>query len=194
MDKLASRSPLGGRRRNEGLDRGTSGLSVTRLGSSHISLLDNPTGPDGGTSIKPRQTEVFVRLRRQGILVSALAALGIVAGSVVAAAPASAESCINQDQCLYYNSNGDGAFYRVPWDIPNLSDTRFNACGHSCAGLGELVWNNAASARNTSDSWGMTVFYRFEYKGAYDVIYLNSLQNLVNTYNEDASVLVRVGP
>ncbi|WP_043473881.1 peptidase inhibitor family I36 protein [Kitasatospora sp. MBT66] len=126
--------------------------------------------------------------RARGLLLAALATASLTAGTVAAASPASADSCINGWFCLYYNSNGGGAFVRLYQNIPNLTDVRFNACGTNCNGLGESVWNNAASARNTSDWYGAAVFYRFNYLGPSDFIQLNTLANLVNTYNENASV------
>ncbi|GGP54314.1 hypothetical protein GCM10010278_33860 [Streptomyces melanogenes] len=122
-------------------------------------------------------------------MVTALAALSLTAGTVAAAAPASADSCVDGWFCLYYNSNGGGAFVRIGGNIPNLTNTKFNACGWNCNGIGQSVWNNAGSARNTNDFYAATVFYRFDYKGASDFIPTNYLSSLPNTYNEDASVL-----
>ncbi|MFI1170383.1 peptidase inhibitor family I36 protein [Streptomyces melanogenes] len=128
-------------------------------------------------------------MRRRGLMVTALAALSLTAGTVAAAAPASADSCVDGWFCLYYNSNGGGAFVRIGGNIPNLTNTKFNACGWNCNGIGQSVWNNAGSARNTNDFYAATVFYRFDYKGASDFIPTNYLSSLPNTYNEDASVL-----
>ncbi|MFD4660743.1 peptidase inhibitor family I36 protein [Kitasatospora sp. NPDC058444] len=128
------------------------------------------------------------KTRGRSLLLAALAAAGLTAGTVAAAAPASADSCVNGWFCLYYNSNGGGAFVRIGGNIPNLTDVKFNACGTNCNGIGQSVWNNAASARNTNDFYAATVFYRFNYLGPSDFIPTNALRNLGNTYNEDASV------
>ncbi|MFJ4672502.1 peptidase inhibitor family I36 protein [Kitasatospora purpeofusca] len=127
--------------------------------------------------------------RARGLLLAALATASLTAGTVAAAAPASADSCINGWFCLYYNSNGGGAFVRIGGNIPNLTNITFNACGTNCNGIGESVWNNAGSARNTNDFYAATVFYRFNYLGASDFVPTNTLSNLPSTRNEDASVL-----
>lgn len=128
-------------------------------------------------------------MRRRGLIVTALAALSLTGGAVAGAAPASADSCVDGWFCLYYNSNGGGAFVRIGGNIPNLTNTTFNACGTNCNGLGQSVWNNAGSARNTNDFYAATVFYKFAYKGPSDLVPTNYLSSLPNTYNEDASVL-----
>lgn len=128
-------------------------------------------------------------MRRRGLLLTALATLSLTAGSMAAATEASADSCVDGWFCLYYNSGGGGSFVRIGGNIPNLTSTKFNACGTNCNGVGQSVWNNAGSARNTNDFYGATVFYRFDYKGASDYVPTNSLNSLPNTRNEDASVL-----
>ncbi|MEU2870255.1 peptidase inhibitor family I36 protein [Streptomyces olivoreticuli] len=128
-------------------------------------------------------------MSKRGFLVSAMVVLSVVASSAAAVAPASADSCIDGHFCLYFNSNGDGAFTRASGNIPDLAGMTFDACGRSCKGLGQPVKNNAASARNTNDWFMAKVFYHSNYKGAFDFIDTNTLRNLENTKNENASVL-----
>ncbi|MFJ6617667.1 hypothetical protein ACIQOW_08855 [Kitasatospora sp. NPDC091335] len=72
---------------------------------------------------------------------------------------------------------------------PQPDGLKFNACGTNCNGVGQSVWNNAGSARNTNDFYAATVFFKFKYMGNTDFVPTNFLSNLPNTKNEDASVL-----
>ncbi|MEU0698672.1 peptidase inhibitor family I36 protein [Streptomyces niveus] len=121
-------------------------------------------------------------------LISRIVVGSLMAGGITAlgAAPASA-AC--QQFILYYHSNQQGACWHTNTSRPDLANTGpFSCDGDDCRGAGEPVKNNAASGWNWYDYVTAVVYYNSNYKGAYDVFRPLDKKNLVNTYNENASV------
>ncbi|MFJ8012726.1 peptidase inhibitor family I36 protein [Streptomyces sp. NPDC096339] len=116
----------------------------------------------------------------------ALAVAAVTAGITFGmSAPASAASCPAGWFCLYYNSNLGGAKYQFYWDQIDLYNKTFDNTG---AGAGQIVKNNAASAHNNSVTDFAKVYYNSNFSGPYDFFSWRESGNLVNTYNENASV------
>ncbi|AWW40566.1 MULTISPECIES: hypothetical protein [Streptomyces] len=112
--------------------------------------------------------------------------LVVAAATLGLATPASACS---HGMNLYYNSNqaGSSRCYEAP--TSNFAGDVFTTSG---AGQGQLVKNNAASARNyrtyANDTWPTArIFFNSNWGGVYDEVQANSSRNLSNTYNENAS-------
>lgn len=115
----------------------------------------------------------------------ALALLAATAGLTLGmATPASAYACQTGFFCFYYNSNQGGARWMTDTNYANLAGETFSTWA---AGEGEPVKNNAASAQNAS-SYCYRVYYNSYYAGPYDTVTAYSSRNLVNTYNNNASV------
>ncbi|MER7046939.1 peptidase inhibitor family I36 protein [Streptomyces jumonjinensis] len=112
------------------------------------------------------------------------AAFGAALLVPVTATAAEAVACPSSEFCLYYNSGLGGSHFVAPGDVPDLAGYRFTSSG---AGQGQAVKNNAASAHNKTHC-NATVYFNSNYGGPSDTFgYMNS-GNLVNTYNENASV------
>ncbi|AXI89597.1 peptidase M23 [Streptomyces sp. ETH9427] len=120
---------------------------------------------------------------------STLAALAIAAGATVfMSSPASADTgCDVSDFCLYYNSNFGGAHKHFRLSEPDLAGYVYQCCS---AGAGQPVKNNAASAKNDFTGTYVRVFYNSNYAGPYDTFAPQQSKNLVNTYNDNASLLM----
>lgn len=127
-------------------------------------------------------------------IIGTLAAAALAVGGLFGAAPTA--SAANQDGvcdvnegCLYRNSAayGYGSFADFWLPVPT-----FNGTGHKFlstgAGKGELVWNNAAHARNRESGRTMRVYVNSNYLGAYDSIPASSRKDLANTKNDNASL------
>lgn len=94
--------------------------------------------------------------------------------------------CEAHEVCLYYNSNCQGSFADFQVDIPDFAPYRFLSSG---AGRGQGVKNNAASARNKDTNWIADIHFNSNYGGVRDRIpKASGCRNLVNTYNENASL------
>ncbi|WP_327735236.1 peptidase inhibitor family I36 protein [Streptomyces nojiriensis] len=120
-------------------------------------------------------------MRMKRTLALLVAAAGVTIGM---ATPASAYACQTGFFCLYYNSNQAGARWFTDGDVPNLAGEIFTTWAN---GEGELVKNNAASTQNASN-YCYRVYYNSNYAGPYDTVQAHSSRNLVNTYNNNASV------
>ncbi|MFF5160633.1 peptidase inhibitor family I36 protein [Streptomyces sp. NPDC000348] len=91
--------------------------------------------------------------------------------------------------CLFYNSDQQGSFAGFTKSVADLEPWIFGHIGTTTAGQGQPVKNNAASAANPgSPCW--RVYYNSNYAGPSDTINGYSYRQLVNTYNENASVKV----
>ncbi|MGW6308482.1 peptidase inhibitor family I36 protein [Streptomyces niveus] len=102
------------------------------------------------------------------------------------ATPAQAiEPCPSGLFCLYYNSNYGGANSNYNWSTPNLAGDRYPCCA---TGHAQLVKNNAASARNNQVNAYVRVHFNSNYAGANDLFSPGQNSNLVNTYNNNASL------
>ncbi|MFD8634792.1 peptidase inhibitor family I36 protein [Streptomyces sp. NPDC059656] len=109
------------------------------------------------------------------------AAAGITLGM---AAPASAYDCQKGFFCFYYNSNQAGSHWMTDHNIPNLAGEVFSTWAN---GEGQPVKNNSASVWNNA-SYCYRVYFYSNYGGPYDTVQAYSSRNLVNTYNDNASV------
>jgi hypothetical protein len=100
------------------------------------------------------------------------------------AAHADAGDCPESAFCLFYNSYEQGSHMVVRDSIPNLAGYIFTSSGN---GQGQPVKNNAASAVSNVC---MTVWvnYYSNYSGPSDMFNYRNAGNLINTYNENASV------
>jgi hypothetical protein len=92
--------------------------------------------------------------------------------------------CQSGEFCLYYNSGHHGSFTDFELGVKDFSTVKFIADG---AGKGQLVKNNAASACNKDDNLTARVYFNSDWQGEYDSIAPGTCENLVNTYNENAS-------
>ena len=100
---------------------------------------------------------------------------------------------------LYYNSGNAGAYRDFRFAVGNFGSVPLTAggnyslkfCPGTGAGAGQAVKNNAASAHNSHTSYGACVYFYSWYDGAMDSIAPGvptpRSQNLVKTYNENAS-------
>ncbi len=119
-----------------------------------------------------------------------LAAVAAAAGVafVGTALPANAEEkngkCGDREACLYYNGNRDGSLTDYYFPDKDLAGDKFLSSG---AGKGQNVKNNAASAWNR-DSTTLRIYYNENYTGPYDSIPAEGWENLVNTWNDNASL------
>ncbi|MFJ9522323.1 peptidase inhibitor family I36 protein [Kitasatospora sp. NPDC101801] len=101
-------------------------------------------------------------------------------------AQADASDCEENTFCFFYNSNEQGSHtaLRVR-DVPDLAGYTFASPGN---GQGQRLKNNAASAVSNV-CMTVTVFYNSNYGGPRDAFNYRNSGNLVNTYNENASVI-----
>lgn len=88
--------------------------------------------------------------------------------------------------CLYYNSGEAGAMFNTDENISNLLYYTFPDNGN---GFGDPVKNDAASAENQGPDVDI-IYYNSNFIGNFDYLYPNSFGQLVNTYNNDASVAI----
>ena len=87
--------------------------------------------------------------------------------------------------CLFWGGNGSGSiFYEHGESRADYHGLRFPNDGRS--GQGSLVKNNAASVANDTFT-SAYVFFNEHCSGAFDSIPPFSLQNLVQTWNDEAS-------
>ncbi|MFE2168203.1 peptidase inhibitor family I36 protein [Streptomyces sp. NPDC059447] len=114
-----------------------------------------------------------------------LALLAATAGITLGmAAPASAYDCQKGFFCFYYNSNLGGSHWMTADNRPNLAGEVFSTWA---AGEGQPVKNNSASVWNNA-GYCYRVYFNSNYSGPYDTIQGYTSRNLVNTYNDNASV------
>ncbi|GAA3002615.1 peptidase inhibitor family I36 protein [Streptomyces fulvorobeus] len=118
------------------------------------------------------------------ILSSVAAALGAALLVPALATSAQAATCSSGTFCLYYNSGLGGSRLTLNNSVSDLAGYKFTTDG---AGEGQYVKNNAASAWNKT-LCPVTVYFRSNYGGPWDSFGYNQSGNLVNTYNENASV------
>ncbi|MER5362877.1 peptidase inhibitor family I36 protein [Streptomyces sp. NPDC002785] len=119
--------------------------------------------------------------RVASLVVAAVAAASL---TPLVASSAEAASCPSSKFCFYYNSNQAGSYYALGASDPDLAGSTFTSSG---AGQGQAVKNNAASAWNNR-LCGAVVFYNSNYGGPHDSFLNGQRFNLVNTYNQNASV------
>ncbi|MCT2587020.1 peptidase inhibitor family I36 protein [Actinophytocola gossypii] len=93
--------------------------------------------------------------------------------------------CDNYEICLYYNSNWQGSVADFASSVPDFAGKVFKGPG---AGKGQGVKNNAASACNYNPNYVAVVYFNSWYSGRADVIPPGECENLLITYNENASV------
>lgn len=149
----------------------------------------------------PSKEKDFMKKRSATLVTAALASMAALG---VTAPPAAADSvCDPSYPCmwLYYNSNQQGARFMAASNKSNLAGYIFDA-GRGESGYGQALKNNAASATFRADNnfylSSGTVFYNSGYAGPCDT--MTSTENniefadqLVNTYNDNASILFRAG-
>ena len=122
-------------------------------------------------------------LRRAGV--AGLATAGLLAGTVGMAGQAQAANPCNFPYfCLYYNSNLQGGIANFYQKDPNFNNDKFAGSG---GGVGTVVKNNAASAKNTQTGIDAWVWFNSNYGGSHDVVTRSSWRNLSATYNNNAS-------
>ncbi|WP_406124242.1 peptidase inhibitor family I36 protein [Streptomyces sp. NBC_00989] len=116
-----------------------------------------------------------------------LPVIALAAGTAfTTATPASADTnCSIGNFCLFYNSGMAGTHLHFNNSVADLAGYTFDCCG---AGAGQSVKNNAASARNDFTNYNVRVYYNSNYSGPSDLFAPGTAKNLVNTYNEDASL------
>jgi hypothetical protein len=83
-------------------------------------------------------------------------------------------------------SNCHGSFIDFGGTVDDFVGYRFLSNG---AGKGQLVKNNAASARNRDSRWTARIWFNSGQQGSHDEILPSTdCKNLQNTYNENASL------
>ena len=107
-----------------------------------------------------------------------------VPSAVRVVVPASANDCPGGVFCFFYNSHEQGSHNALSTSVPNLAGYTFTSPGN---GQGKGVKNNAASAVN-HHRCGATVFYNSNYAGPSDSFPSGRVAQLVNTYNQNASL------
>jgi hypothetical protein len=141
------------------------------------------------------------RSRARTALAAASAVLGIAA-TISLASPAtaahkdgvceaSASVLAPGEMCLYFNSNQAGSIWDWRFAQGNVADfgalpQRFMTAG--LPGYNDLVKNNAASAWNRFWGESVYVYYNSNFMGSSDFVGSQSKKQLVNTYNENASM------
>jgi hypothetical protein len=138
-------------------------------------------------------------MRRPAVLATAmLAAAGGMVGMTgttanAASTAAAAWSCPSTTGparytalCLYWGANGTGAYWAGGEIDNNLADNRYPNNG---TGGGQVVKNNAASARNV---YGVPIYiyYNENRTGPMDTVQANTHRQLVNTWNNEASYVI----
>ena len=119
------------------------------------------------------------------LTVAAVPACIAVVGTVLPAHAAGKDGrCESREGCLYYNGNRGGSFIDYFYEDGDFAGDRFLSAG---AGKGQAVKNNAASAWNR-DGVRMRVYYNENFSGPYDEIPAGQAENLVNTWNDNASL------
>ncbi|GAA5012299.1 peptidase inhibitor family I36 protein [Actinopolymorpha pittospori] len=119
------------------------------------------------------------------------AATAVAAGIAVTgtALPASAASengvCEYREACLHYAGNLTGSFRDYYSNVPDFAGDTFLSAG---SGHGQRVKNNSASVRNLDPYLFARVYYNENYSGPYDQVNKNSWRNLVNAWNDNASL------
>ncbi|MFJ5212838.1 peptidase inhibitor family I36 protein [Streptomyces nigra] len=128
-----------------------------------------------------------MRLKR-AVSVAAGAA-GLVIGGMTVPASAADYGCPTNYFCFYYNSNGANARWIVESSRADLAGYVFGGLA-STPGAGQPVKNNSASAQNSVELSSARVYYNSNFSGASDYFSTGTGKNLVNTYNENASVRI----
>lgn len=100
------------------------------------------------------------------------------------ATPRAAKDCPADAFCFFYNSNEAGSHDTLHASVRDLAGYTFTSPG---AGQGKPVKNNAASAVNNIDCTA-TVYYNSGYLGSHDQLDYRQARQLVNTYNQNASL------
>ncbi|MFC0438167.1 peptidase inhibitor family I36 protein [Kutzneria buriramensis] len=118
------------------------------------------------------------------------AAIAAAAG-VALLAPATAfagtndNTCLSGDNCLYFNSNYQGAVAGFEFAVYDFAGYNFRGPGN---GAGQPVKNNAASDYNNDPNCTVWVWYNHGYQGPADAIApQRGLPQLQHTYNQNAS-------
>lgn len=136
-----------------------------------------------------------------GVLVATLVAGIMLVGGQAQAEPAASVAPVSKigvqytsyngvcevgEVCLYYNSGCNGSFADFGGWINDFAGYVFVGPG---AGKGQPVKNNAAAAKNRDATFTARIWFNSNQKGIYDNIGPStSCRNLVNTYNENASL------
>ncbi|MEV4613530.1 peptidase inhibitor family I36 protein [Kitasatospora sp. NPDC049258] len=116
----------------------------------------------------------------------AAAALGaaLLVPALTTSAQAAVSDCPDSKFCLFYNSNEQGSHLAISTNVRDLAGYTFTSPGN---GQGQHVKNNAASAVSNV-CMTVRVYYNSNYSGPMDMFNYRNAANLVNTYNENASV------
>ncbi|GAA1076013.1 MULTISPECIES: peptidase inhibitor family I36 protein [Kitasatospora] len=116
----------------------------------------------------------------------AAVALGaaVLVPTLATSAQAAVRDCPDGKFCLFYNSNEQGSHIAMSSNIRDLAGYTFTSPGN---GQGQSVKNNAASAVSNV-CMTVRVYYNSNYSGPMDMFNYRNAANLVNTYNENASV------
>ena len=117
----------------------------------------------------------------------AAVALGaaVLVPTLATSAQAAVRDCPDGKFCLFYNSNEQGSHIAMSSNIRDLAGYTFTSPGN---GQGQNVKNNAASAVSNV-CMTVRVYYNSNYSGPMDMFNYRNAANLVNTYNENASVM-----
>ncbi|MFE6665719.1 peptidase inhibitor family I36 protein [Streptomyces sp. NPDC057697] len=115
---------------------------------------------------------------------TAVAAGSSPAGEAHVVTPMAAGDCPTGKFCFFYNSGLAGAHNALSSNVPNLAGYTFTSSG---AGSGQAVKNNAASAQNNNQCKA-TVYFNSNYAGVQDSFLFRNGGQLVNTYNQNASL------
>ncbi|MEV7176961.1 peptidase inhibitor family I36 protein [Kitasatospora sp. NPDC093679] len=116
----------------------------------------------------------------------AAVALGaaVLVPTLATSAQAAVRDCPDGKFCLFYNSNEQGSHMAMSSNVRDLAGYTFTSPGN---GQGQHVKNNAASAVSNV-CMTVRVYYNSNYSGPMDMFNYRNAANLVNTYNENASV------
>lgn len=115
---------------------------------------------------------------------SLLAVTGVVGMTATPASAAGQDGVVNTNEMVFYynsgcvNSRSDFAAAKA-----NLAGYVFLTNG---AGKGQAVKNNSACVWNTKAQYAQ-VFFNSNYQGPDDLVPPNTIRDLTNTYNENAS-------
>ncbi|MFE3146560.1 peptidase inhibitor family I36 protein [Streptomyces sp. NPDC059218] len=136
-------------------------------------------------------------MRFKRAIAVAAATIGLSVASVAAGSTAQAADWTNQCAgnafCVWYNSNFTGSWMTYKASVSDFAGQKFVCSEQGCAGDGAAIKNNAASAANSSGARTARVYYNSNYAGPSDYFGFYTGKNLVNTYNNNASMLLTVG-
>jgi len=116
--------------------------------------------------------------------VVAVATAGVLAGTAGAASAAGQDGVVNSNELtFYYNSGCANSRSDFATAKSSLAGYVFLSTG---AGKGQAVKNNSACVWNTKAQYAQ-VFFNSGFSGPDDLVPPNTVRDLTNTYNDNAS-------